>query len=175
MQETWVWSLDQEDPLKKWQPTLVFLPEKSHGQRRLVDPSPWSCRRVRHHWATKQQQPWCHPAWDFRRSLCFGWGKQSCVQNLTRSLKLPALLILDAVLCTMQVASSRTEVFSSDTACESNITLLFSSPKHWGLLFYSLALRLGSWGSKTYSGQEAARWQWLQKTLYTTNTGSGVG
>ena len=99
MQETWVWSLDQEDIpwRKKWQPTLVFLPEKSHGQRSLVDPSPWSCRRVRHHWATKQQQPWCHLAWDFRWSLRFGWRKEGCVQNLTRSLKLPALLILDVV------------------------------------------------------------------------------
>ena len=26
---------------KKWQPTPVFLPEKSHGQRNLVDYSPW--------------------------------------------------------------------------------------------------------------------------------------
>ena len=34
----------------KWQPTQVFLPEKSHGQRSLVDHSPWSCR-VRHDWA----------------------------------------------------------------------------------------------------------------------------
>ena len=26
---------------RKWQPTLVFLPGKSHGQRRLVGNSPW--------------------------------------------------------------------------------------------------------------------------------------
>ena len=26
---------------KKWQPTPVFLPEKSHGQRSLVGYSPW--------------------------------------------------------------------------------------------------------------------------------------
>ena len=25
-------------------PTLVFLPEKSHGQRSLVGYSPWSCK-----------------------------------------------------------------------------------------------------------------------------------
>ena len=40
MQETWVWFLDQEDPLekqmRKWQPTLVFMPGKTHGQRSLV-------------------------------------------------------------------------------------------------------------------------------------------
>ena len=29
---------------RKWQPTLVFLPGKSHGQRILVDYSPWSRR-----------------------------------------------------------------------------------------------------------------------------------
>ena len=28
---------------RKWQPTLVFLPGKSHGQRSLVDYSPWGC------------------------------------------------------------------------------------------------------------------------------------
>ena len=37
MQETWVQSLGQEDPLEKeMQPTPVFLPGKFHGQRRLV-------------------------------------------------------------------------------------------------------------------------------------------
>ena len=29
---------------RKWQPTLVFLPGKSHGQRSLVDYSPWDCK-----------------------------------------------------------------------------------------------------------------------------------
>ena len=29
---------------KKWQPTPVFLPEKSHGQRSLVGDSPWGCK-----------------------------------------------------------------------------------------------------------------------------------
>ena len=40
---------------RKWQPTPVFLPGKSHGERRLVGYSPWSCKRVRHNLATKQQ------------------------------------------------------------------------------------------------------------------------
>ena len=40
---------------KKWQPTPVFLPGKSHGQRRLADCSPRGCERVRHYFATKQQ------------------------------------------------------------------------------------------------------------------------
>ena len=41
---------------RKWQTSLVFLPEKSHGQRILVGYSPWGCRRVRHELATEQQQ-----------------------------------------------------------------------------------------------------------------------
>ena len=35
----------------KWQPTPVFLPGQSHGQRNLVDYSPWG-RRVGHDWVT---------------------------------------------------------------------------------------------------------------------------
>ena len=42
MQETWVRSLHREDPLRReWQPTPVFLPGESHGQRSLVGYSPW--------------------------------------------------------------------------------------------------------------------------------------
>ena len=41
-----------------WQPTPVFLPGKSHGQRSLVDYSPWGHKRVRHNLATKQQRNW---------------------------------------------------------------------------------------------------------------------
>ena len=58
MQETQamqVWSLGQEDPRRgKWQPTPVFLPVKSHGQRSLAGYSSWGCR-VRRNLVTKQQ------------------------------------------------------------------------------------------------------------------------
>ena len=41
MQETWVRSLGWEDPLEEgMEPTPVFLPGKSHGQRSLVGYSP---------------------------------------------------------------------------------------------------------------------------------------
>ena len=33
---------------RKWQPTWVFLPGKSHGQRSLVGYSPWGCKRIGH-------------------------------------------------------------------------------------------------------------------------------
>ena len=29
----------------EWQPTPVFLPEKSHGQRSLASNSPWDCKK----------------------------------------------------------------------------------------------------------------------------------
>ena len=47
MQETWVQSLDREDPLEKeWLPTLVFSPGKSHGQRSLMGYSPWGHKEL---------------------------------------------------------------------------------------------------------------------------------
>ena len=46
MQETWVWSLGQEDALEKeiatYSSTLAW--KKSHGQRSLVGYSPWGCK-----------------------------------------------------------------------------------------------------------------------------------
>ena len=41
---------------RKWQSTPVFLPGKSHRQRRLAGYCPWSHKRVRHNLVTKQQQ-----------------------------------------------------------------------------------------------------------------------
>ena len=45
MQEIRIRFLGRKDPLeKKMQPTPVFLPGKSHGQRRLVGYSPWGSK-----------------------------------------------------------------------------------------------------------------------------------
>ena len=38
----------------KWQPTLVFLPGKLHGQRSLEGFNPWDRKRVGHNLASKQ-------------------------------------------------------------------------------------------------------------------------
>ena len=55
MQETQVPSLGQEDPWRReWQPTPVFLPGKSYGQRSLAGYSPWDHKRVKNDLATKQ-------------------------------------------------------------------------------------------------------------------------
>ena len=45
VQETWVRSLCWEDPLEEaWQPSPVFLPGESHGQRSLAGCSLWGCK-----------------------------------------------------------------------------------------------------------------------------------
>ena len=45
MQETRVRPLGQEDLLEElWQPTPVFLPGESHGQRSLAGYGPWDCK-----------------------------------------------------------------------------------------------------------------------------------
>ena len=46
MRETQVQSLEIEPCRRKWQPTPVFFPEKSHGWRSLMDYSPWGQRRA---------------------------------------------------------------------------------------------------------------------------------
>ena len=47
MQETRVQSLGQEDPWRrKWQPTPVFLPGESCGQRNLVGYNPWDHKEL---------------------------------------------------------------------------------------------------------------------------------
>ena len=67
MWETWLQSLDWEDPLEK-EPTPVFLPGKSPGQRNLAGCGPWGCKRVRHDLATKRQQA-------LLLSSFYKWGK----------------------------------------------------------------------------------------------------
>ena len=56
--------LSEEGPLEgEWQPTLVFLPGKSHGQRSLAGCHPWACNKVGHDLATKQNihiYVWAH-------------------------------------------------------------------------------------------------------------------
>ena len=56
--ETWVWSLGQEYPWRrKEQPTPVFLPEESHGQRRLAGYSPWGPKSIGRDLVTKWPPP----------------------------------------------------------------------------------------------------------------------
>ena len=46
MQEVRIRSLGREGPRsREWQPTLVFLSEKFHGQRSLAGYSPWGHKK----------------------------------------------------------------------------------------------------------------------------------
>ena len=58
----WVWKISWR---RAWQPTPVFLPGRSQGQRSLSGYSLWNFKRVRHDWsdlacmlATCQDEPW---------------------------------------------------------------------------------------------------------------------
>ena len=54
MQERQIQSLGQEDPWRrKWQPTPVFLPGESHGQRSLAGYGPWGDKGVGQNLAIK--------------------------------------------------------------------------------------------------------------------------
>ena len=52
---------------RKWKPTLIFLPGKSHGHRSLVGYGPWGCKRVAHDLVTKPPSP---PYVIYHRGLC---------------------------------------------------------------------------------------------------------
>ena len=68
MQEMQVQSLGQEDSLRrKWQPTLVFLPGESRGQRSLVGYSPWSCKE------SDTTEHACRHTHTWKPSSMFGW------------------------------------------------------------------------------------------------------
>ena len=55
-------ALDWEQSLspwrRTWQPTAVFLPGESHGQRSLAGYRPWG-HRVRHNWVTEHTGTFC--------------------------------------------------------------------------------------------------------------------
>ena len=47
VQETWIWSFYQEDPLRReWQPTAVFSSGNFHGQRSPVRYRPWGHKEL---------------------------------------------------------------------------------------------------------------------------------
>lgn len=46
-QEMWVWPVSQEDPWRKaWQPSPVFSPGESHGQRSRAGYHPWGQKEL---------------------------------------------------------------------------------------------------------------------------------
>ena len=78
-------SLGQEDPQRrKWQPSPIFLPGDSHGQRKLVDYSPWGCKES----GMIEKLPHI-PENHHVRVIC----KTKCKQNMSKlSLQLASLI-----------------------------------------------------------------------------------
>ena len=89
---------------RKWQPTPVFLPGESHGQRSLVGYSPWGCR-VRHDWAHKHRDRRTNllqQVWSSRWASWQPWdewfaGKSNFVEMKTWQAKY-AVVRLDGVI-----------------------------------------------------------------------------
>ena len=68
MQETQVWSMGRIPWRRKWQPTPVFLPGESHGQRSLVGLQSMGLQTVGEDWANKQTHTHTH-----KLSTCLSW------------------------------------------------------------------------------------------------------
>ena len=66
---------------RKWQPTPVLLPEKSHGQRSLADYSPSGHKRVGHNLAIKQQQQPRDEQPESPNDHTLGWGVRKSAQG----------------------------------------------------------------------------------------------
>ena len=55
---------------REWQPTLVFLPEKSHGQRRPAGNTSWGCKEL----DTTEQLTHTHTHTHTHTILSYIWG-----------------------------------------------------------------------------------------------------
>ena len=85
---------------RKWQPTSVFLPGKSHGQRSLVGYSPWGLKRVRHDSVTKQQSlGWLSGAWlaSGKSEVCL-WQHDKSVRVYDNKKTYVGLKVLEIIL-----------------------------------------------------------------------------
>ena len=134
---------------RAWQPTPVFLPGKSHGQRSLVGCSPWSCR-VRHDLATKQQQhPWKFPGSPVVRTSHFHC--QGPGFNLGQGTKIPQAARCDQnkkIICIFEFSKNKT---------------LLLKLQYFGHLMRRVdslekTLMLGGIGGRRRRGRQRMRW-----------------
>ena len=66
---------------RKWKPTLVFLPGKSHGQRSLVGNNPWGSQKVEHNLVTDHKIIQAHKISDDQRTVSVGQQVSLSLQN----------------------------------------------------------------------------------------------
>ena len=102
MQETWVRFLGWGDPWRrKWQPTPVFLPGESHGQRSLAGYSPYRGHKSQT-WLSDYTTTTTKKTFDKSRCfhsswLCIRGMKGRVVINYLNQLKLPCGCVLSYV------------------------------------------------------------------------------
>ena len=75
---------------RKWQPTLVLLPGKSHGPRSLVGYSPWGQNRALR-WSPRRSDPGA-PTYVLLSSRSRWWDHPFLIRFCYRSLHLSSLL-----------------------------------------------------------------------------------
>ena len=119
---------------RKWQPTPVFLPGKSHGQRSQEGYSPWSHKRVRHNFIIIQLlsriwlfvTPWT-AACQASLSITISWSllKLMSVESVMPS----SHLILCCALLLLPAIPPSIRVFSNES------TLCIRWPKYWNFSF----------------------------------------
>ena len=107
LQETWVQSLGQKDSLRRaGQPTLVFSPGESHGQRSLVGYCPWG-HRVRNDWSnwacTHLRVLWTHPILSFADTIPSLWIPLLCPIYLT-PIPSPGLMRISKISLTSSLS-----------------------------------------------------------------------
>ena len=92
---------------RKWLPTPVFLPRKSHGRRSIIGYSPWgAAKRVVHNWETLLNTHWHKPRFSafsntnsqyFNSRWCFTYitpWESSNTDHLGIFRRLPHLIML---------------------------------------------------------------------------------
>ena len=139
---------------RKWQPTSVFLPVKSHGQRNLAGYSPWS-RRVGHEWVTSPCCGWRSALFLSNEPLLVpDWSKWKCQDTSSfhvhelkwatyKFIELLDSLLIDWQMC-HNVNNSNYIVCASSmetpwtVAHQAPLSMEFSRQEYWsGLPFHS--------------------------------------
>ena len=128
-QEAQVQFLGWGRPLeRKWQPTPVFWPGKSHGQRSLVCYSPQVHRRVRNDLVTKQQQ----------QQMTYPWICQIAFSQVAKGMQ------DDVPLWFLETSASsvfwRVQFLTTSTILSTRIPMMLSTEEHFTKSFYR-----GSW------------------------------
>ena len=99
---------------RKGQPTPVFLPGQSHGQRRLVGYSPWGSQRVGHDWATSLSRKWKQWQTFYISERC---RSASLISSLNSPVSPRGNWMLAGEYCTQEVMSLIEQNYKESNKC----------------------------------------------------------